>query len=154
MNTIQEDEYEVINFFARSLKFKCNVFQMFLTIQSSLSLKAVKKIILLKTDFKETWIKFNLNEALFTDKSKVFELQYNVDTINLILFIIKNQLTTFKYSDSEFRLILINNKNIGVIEAEIKYKAGIRNDVSFYGFGNRRILKGKMVYKHQIITLK
>jgi hypothetical protein len=127
---------------------------MKLPIQKSLSLRAMKKIILRKTEFRETWIRFLLNEEIYIDDSKVFELQQNVELINVILFRVESQLTTFRYSGSEFCLVLNNDRNIGDVETELRYKAGLGSDYSFYGFGNRKLQKGEMLYEHHVITLK
>jgi hypothetical protein len=74
MNPIQISQYKIIDFKARSIKLKCEIFQLYLTLQNNLSFKTVKKIILMKTEMNNFWIMFNLNEALFTDRSKLFEI--------------------------------------------------------------------------------
>jgi hypothetical protein len=40
------------------------------------------------------------------------------------------------------------------VEVASKFKAGLGNDVNLYSFGNRKILKGEIVYEHQVIYLK
>jgi hypothetical protein len=57
---------------------------MVLSIQKCFSLRIAKKIILWKTDFKGIWIKFLLNEALFTDDNKIFELPQQVELITMV----------------------------------------------------------------------
>jgi hypothetical protein len=108
----------------------------------------IKKDILMKTEFNDIWIEFNLNEVLFTNRSKLFEIPYNIETIGMILFRVENQLTIFRYSDPTFELILSNDRNMVDIEAEIKYKADISNNAGLYGFDNRKILKGEMVFEY------
>jgi hypothetical protein len=72
----------------------------------------------------------------------------------LILFNIENQLVTFKYLHHEFSLVLDIDRCIDEVESELKYKAGMSEDVRFYGFGNRQIQKGEYLYEHPTITLK
>jgi hypothetical protein len=66
MNSIQHNDFEVISVVTRNFQFKYDVFQIMMSIQDSLSLRVVKKIILWKPDFKNTWMKYLLNEALYT----------------------------------------------------------------------------------------
>jgi hypothetical protein len=112
-NPIQHEESSIINAVTRNIQFKCDMFNLSLTIQNNLSLRIVKKIKLWKTEFSNTWIKFLLNEALYTHESKVFEIPRNIEQINLILFRIESQLTTFKYMNSLLCLVLDNNRCIG-----------------------------------------
>jgi hypothetical protein len=63
----QNDEYEVINSHTREIQFKCQNFQMVLSVQDCLSFRAVKRIIMWKAGVSDYWIKFLLNETLFTD---------------------------------------------------------------------------------------
>jgi hypothetical protein len=53
------------------------------TFQNCLSLRVVKKVILWKTDFRDIWIRFLLNEALFADESKIILI--NLELIKMIL---------------------------------------------------------------------
>jgi hypothetical protein len=118
---------------------KNETFQMMLSIQSCFSLRVVKEIIIWKTDFRDVWIRFLLNQALYTDESKIFGIPQNIEQIKVILFSIENQLTTFRYCNHEFCLVLNNDRNIGDVETELKYKAGFGSDISFYGFGDRKL---------------
>jgi hypothetical protein len=93
----------------------------------------VKKIILWKTDFRDVWIRFLLNEALYTDESKIVELPQNFELIKIILFRVESQLTRFKYMNHEFNFVLNNDRSFGEVESELKYKAGFGADISFYG---------------------
>jgi hypothetical protein len=43
---------------------------------------------------------------------------------------------------------------MGDIEWNVKFKAKIRNDIGFYSFENRKILKDEMVFEHQEMILK
>jgi hypothetical protein len=43
---------------------------------------------------------------------------------------------------------------MGELEMFIKQKTGIGNDDSFSSFGDRKILKGEIVYEHQDVILK
>jgi hypothetical protein len=113
----------------------------------------IKKISLWKTEFRDVWIRFLLNEALYTDESKVFELPFNIELIKIILFWFERQLTKFKYLDHEFCLILNNDQSIGDIESELKYKARLGSEVSFYGFADRKLQKREFLYEHSTITL-
>lgn len=72
----------------------------------------------------------------------------------MILFRVEIQFTSFKYLNSEFCLVLDNDKCIGDIENDLKYRPGIGFDVSFYGFGNRKLQKGEFLYENSTITLK
>jgi hypothetical protein len=127
---------------------------MVLFIQDCFSFRTVKRILLWKAGVDGSWIKFLLNESLFTDSSKFFEILKQINLIKMIVFHIESQLVTFKYSNQEFNLVLDNNKSIDDIEPELKYKAGLGNDVKFYDFGNRQIQKGEYVYEHPMIMLK
>jgi hypothetical protein len=63
LNLIQHKDFEIIIAVTRSIKFKCDVFQLLLTAQNSLSLRIIKRIILWKTDFKNTWMKFPISNT-------------------------------------------------------------------------------------------
>jgi hypothetical protein len=127
---------------------------MVLTIQGSLSIKVIKKIILWKAGIVNRWIKFLLNEATYTDNCKIFEVPKQINMIKMIVFNIENQLASFKYVDAEFNLILSNDKMIEEVEMELKYKAGMGSDIKFYDIGNRQILKGEYIFEHSVIRLK
>jgi hypothetical protein len=43
---------------------------------------------------------------------------------------------------------------MGEVEWNIKFKPDIGNDMSMYSFGNRKILKGEMVFEYQNVVLK
>jgi hypothetical protein len=72
-----------------------------------------------------------------------------IEIINMTPFQIENQIINFSYSNYSFELIFKNNINKGNVERNIKFKAGIGNDICLYNFGNRKILKGEMVFEHQ-----
>jgi hypothetical protein len=57
---------------------------MMMSIQKDFSLRVAKRIILWGTNFKDIWIKFLLNEALFTVDNKIFELLQQVDLIRMV----------------------------------------------------------------------
>jgi hypothetical protein len=54
MKPINSDNFEVINFQPRKFKFKCESFKLVLTVQSKLSFRLVKKLILLKMMIENT----------------------------------------------------------------------------------------------------
>jgi hypothetical protein len=68
------DLFEVIQFQARKLIFKENDVRIQLTIHSSLSIRVIKEIILAKLKIKSAWIKFMLNEKLFSDRSRIYDI--------------------------------------------------------------------------------
>jgi hypothetical protein len=44
-------------------------------------------------------------------------------------------------------MVFPSNTNIGEVEMCVKQKAGMGNDISFYAFGNRKNLKGELVFE-------
>jgi hypothetical protein len=68
----QDEEYKIISSHVRDIQFKCQKFQMMLSVQDCLSFRTVKEIILWKAGINNCWIKFMLSETLFTDNCKMF----------------------------------------------------------------------------------
>jgi hypothetical protein len=122
---ISSDSFEVINFQPRKFNFKCESFKLVLTKQSNLSFRLVKKLILLKMMIEETCINFELNEAIYDDRSRMSSILINIETIKLILFHFKDQVITFRYSGNAFDLNLSNDRDFNEVEAEIRYKIGL-----------------------------
>jgi hypothetical protein len=58
------------------------------------------------------WFKFLLNEAVFSDESKIEEISTNIEFIKLIPFKVENQIITFKYSGHAFSSVFKNNSNM------------------------------------------
>jgi hypothetical protein len=127
---------------------------MVLDIQDCLSIRIIKKVILWKAGVADSWIKFLLNEAVYTDNCKIFEIPKQIKMIKMVIFNIQSQMVSFKYIYSEFNLVLNNDKMIEEVEAELKYKAGLGCVVKLYDVGNRQIQKGEYIFKHPIIWLK
>jgi hypothetical protein len=82
----QVEDYKIIDAHTREMQFKCENFQMELAIQNNLSIKVIKKIILWKAGIVNIWIKFLLNEAVYTDNCKVFEIPKQINMIKMIMF--------------------------------------------------------------------
>jgi hypothetical protein len=57
-------KYEVIQFKARRMIFKENNMKLQMLIHDDLEIRTVKKILLLKLRYEDSWIKFMLNEKL------------------------------------------------------------------------------------------
>jgi hypothetical protein len=93
---------------------------MVLAIQDCLSIKVIKKIILWKAGVINSWIKFLLNEAIYTDNCKIFEIPKQINMIKMVIFSIESQLVSFKYEESEFHMVINNDKMIEEIESELK----------------------------------
>jgi hypothetical protein len=117
-------------------------------------LQSDQRIIMWKAGILGSWVKFLLNEALFNDNSKLFEIPKQINVIKMIIFNIESQLVSFRYLDSEFSLVLDNSMMIEDLESELKYKAGLGCDVRFYDVGNRQIQKGEYIFEHPVIWLK
>jgi hypothetical protein len=52
-----------------------------------------------------------------------------------------------------FDMNLSSDRDFSEIEAEMRYKIGLSEDVDFIGFGVKKILKGEMVFELQIVKL-
>jgi hypothetical protein len=106
----QVDDFKIISTHTRELQFKCDNFQMVLDIQDCLSIRVIKKVILRKAGVAGSWIKFLLNEAVYSDNCKIFEVPKQINMIRMIIFNIENRIVLFKYIDAEFNLIVSNDK--------------------------------------------
>jgi hypothetical protein len=81
-------------------------------------------------------------------------LPREIGMIGMMSFQIENQMIRFIYSSHSFEMVFRNNENMNNLEWNIKFKAGLGNDENLYDFGNRRILKGEMIFEHQNVILK
>jgi hypothetical protein len=80
-NVLKEENYSIIGVDPRSICFSCDFFKAYLTIHNYLKLKTVKEIIIKKMNFKEVWLKFLLNEAIFPDGSIIKEIPKNNEAL-------------------------------------------------------------------------
>jgi hypothetical protein len=110
-------------------------------MHDEIGFRLTKKMILIKLMVDEVWIKFELNEALYDDRSRINRIPYNIETIKMILFGFKEQLITFQYSGNSFDVNSSSDRDFSEAEAEIRYKIGLVEDVDFVGFDDRKIFK-------------
>jgi hypothetical protein len=82
----------------------------------------VNEILIRKMEFKDIWFKFFLNQAIFSDESKIEEIPISIKLIKMVPFKVENQIITFRYSGHSFSSVFKNNTNIGIVEMLIKQK--------------------------------
>lgn len=148
------NEYNIIEMDNRIIGFFCYLFSINFSIYKHPNFRTVKKVIIRRIQLEGIWFKFHLNKAIYTDNSRIEHLPREIGMIGMMSFQIENQMIRFIYSSHSFEMVFRNNENMDNLEWNIKFKAGLGNDENLYDFGNRRILKGEMIFEHQNVILK
>jgi hypothetical protein len=85
------DDYKIILFKPKKVIFRENVLNFQMLFHEGLKFRTIKKIILLKLKKNNCWIKFFINEKIYNDESKLFELPISTDLVKMQIFEIRGK---------------------------------------------------------------
>jgi hypothetical protein len=145
--------FSVINFDPKKIIFREGMMKLQLTLHRDLKFRTVKKILALQKENEDIWFKFKLNNDIFNEESRIYDLPLSCGLIELECFKVQNKLLVFKYLNGCFKDEFKNTTEFESVESEVKNQLGFGIDVEFQDRGDRKIQKGELVHELDVINL-